>query len=497
MKNKKFFITTPIYYVNDAPHIGHAYTNDAADFIARFYRLSDYDVFFLTGTDEHGQKVEKAAKKANMHPQDFTNQVSEAFLKLNQSMNFSYDHFIRTTDQKHKQYVQEIWERLVKSGDIYLSKYCGWYSVRDEAFYAESELVDGKAPTGADVEWIEEPSYFFKLSKWQDKLLQLYQEYPDFIMPESRKNEIVSFVNGGLQDLSVSRTSFTWGIKVPGDEKHVIYVWLDALFNYLSAIGGEHSKYWPCDIHIVGKDILRFHTVYWPAFLMAAGIPVPKGVFAHGWWTNEGQKISKSLGNTIDPIKLSDEFGVDYVRYFMLREITFGNDGNYSRSSLIARVNSELANNIGNLAQRVISFTCNNCNATVPNPGFFSEIDGNLLNAAYNLIEKMTILIKSYNLSEALGLIVRLGNHANEYISSNPFWEYKRNNTDRMYTVIYVLLEVLRIIGIALQAITPNYAKAMLTQLGIEQAPQFSSIIDAKLIPGSCIGPAVPIFNKL
>ena len=370
------FITTPIYYVNDSPHIGHAYTSLACDVLARFKRLDGHHVKFLTGTDEHGQKVEISAGKAEKDPQQFTDEVSQRFRDLAKLLNLSNDDFIRTTEKRHITSAQAMWKRLVDNGHITLGSYAGWYSVRDETYYTESDLVDGKAPTGAPVEWVEEPSYFFDLSKWQDKLLAHYEAHPDFIMPESRRNEIISFVKGGLKDLSVSRTSFRWGIPIPGDKKHVMYVWLDALVNYLSALGfpdiesEDFIEFWLREktdiIHIVGKDIVRFHAVYWPAFLMAADLPLPKHVVAHGWWTNEGQKISKSLGNVIDPVALVNEFGLDQTRYFLMREVPFGNDGNFSRNAMIHRINAELANNIGNLVQRTLSMISKNCNAAVP-----------------------------------------------------------------------------------------------------------------------------------
>ncbi|MEK9848844.1 MAG: methionine--tRNA ligase, partial [Rhodospirillaceae bacterium] len=365
-QQKQFYITTPIYYVNDLPHIGHAYTTLACDVTARFKRLDGYDVFFLTGTDEHGQKVEKSAALAGVEPQAFTDRVSQNFLDLTKAMNFSQSQFIRTTETRHKEACQEIWRRLQDNGHIYLGKYSGWYAVRDEAFYDESELKtaeDGKktAPSGAEVEWVEEPSYFFDLSKWQDKLLDFYEKNPDFIAPQSRRNEVISFVSGGLKDLSISRTSFKWGVPVPNDPEHIMYVWLDALTNYLTATGfpGPYNEgcadFWPADLHMVGKDILRFHAVYWPAFLMGAGIELPKRIFAHGWWTNEGQKISKSLGNIIDPYEISEKYGLDQVRFFLLREVPFGNDGDFSQNSMINRINSELANDLGNLLQRSLS----------------------------------------------------------------------------------------------------------------------------------------------
>lgn len=380
-----YYVTTPIYYVNDAPHIGHAYTTLACDVLARFKRLDGYDVKFLTGTDEHGQKVEKSAQAKGVEPQAFTDAVSQNFRDLADFMNFTHDDFIRTTEDRHIRACQAIWKRLADAGQIYLDNYGGWYAVRDEAFYAEDELTktpDGKriAPSGAEVEWVEEPSYFFKLSEWGDRLLAYYDAHPDFILPESRRNEVVSFVKGGLNDLSVSRTTFKWGVPVPGDEDHIMYVWLDALTNYITAAGypetdsADFQKFWPADLHMVGKDILRFHAVYWPAFLMAAGIELPKRVYAHGWWTNEGEKISKSLGNVIDPTELANRYGLDQVRYFMLREVPFGNDGDFSHTAMVNRMNGELANDFGNLAQRVLSMTAKNCDGIVPTPGALEEI---------------------------------------------------------------------------------------------------------------------------
>ncbi|HEX6141244.1 MAG TPA: methionine--tRNA ligase, partial [Geminicoccaceae bacterium] len=356
-----FYVTTPIYYVNDSPHIGHAYTTLACDTLARFARLEGRRTKLLTGTDEHGQKVEKAAAAAGLAPQTFTDQVSERFRELARRMDVSNDDFIRTSEPRHLRAVQALWQTLRERDQIYLDSYSGWYSVRDETYFSESELVDGRAPTGAPVEWVEEPSYFFRLSAWQEPLLRLYEECRGFILPGTRRNEVISFVRGGLQDLSVSRTSFSWGIPVPDDPKHVIYVWLDALTNYLSVLGYPDREaedlrtFWPADVHVVGKDILRFHAVYWPAFLMAAGIEPPRRVFAHGWWTNEGQKISKSLGNVIDPLELIDTYGLDQTRYFLLREVPFGNDGDFSHAAMINRMNRDLANDYGNLVQRVLA----------------------------------------------------------------------------------------------------------------------------------------------
>ncbi|HEY8013050.1 MAG TPA: methionine--tRNA ligase, partial [Dongiaceae bacterium] len=393
MAERRYYVTTPIYYVNDSPHIGHAYTTLACDVLARFKRLDGYDVMFLTGTDEHGQKVEKTAIAAGMTPKALTDKVSQNFRDLAKAMNFSNDDFIRTTEERHIRACQAIWQRLIERGEIYLDKYAGWYAVRDEAYYAEDELTTGPngkkiAPSGAEVEWVEEPSYFFRLGAWGERLLEFYAAHPDFIAPESRRNEVTSFVRGGLRDLSVSRTSFTWGVPVPGDPAHIMYVWLDALTNYITATGfpdmesASYKRFWPADLHMVGKDILRFHAVYWPAFLMAAELPVPRRVFAHGWWTNEGQKISKSLGNVIEPLALIERYGLDPVRYFLLREMPFGNDGDFSHRSMVNRMNGDLANDLGNLAQRVLSMIAKNCSGILPAPGAFTAADQVLLDAA-------------------------------------------------------------------------------------------------------------------
>ena len=369
MENKYF--TTPIYYVNDKPHIGHAYTSISVDVLKRFYKLRGYGSYFLTGTDEHGQKVEKAALDKGVDPKKFTDQVSENFRALSYILKLDNDDFIRTTEDRHIKSVQNLWNRLLENDEIYLSKYSGWYSVRDEAFVAENEITekDGKKfnSFGSELTWVEEESYFFRLSKWQDRLLELYDSIPNFVHPKSRLNEVKSFVSGGLKDLSISRTTFKWGIDVPNDDKHIMYVWLDALTNYISALGfpdQENEKYkdfWP-GIHVVGKDILRFHAVYWPAFLMAAGLEPPKQIVAHGWWTNEGEKISKSLGNVIDPIELINVYGLDQIRYFLMREVPFGNDGDFSKDAMINRINGDLSNNFGNLMQRVLSFIFKNSN---------------------------------------------------------------------------------------------------------------------------------------
>lgn len=476
--NRRFYITTPIYYVNDAPHIGHAYTTLACDVLARFKRLDGFDVRFLTGTDEHGQKVEKSAAQAGLEPKAFTDKVSANFRELARVMNYSNDDFIRTTDERHIKACQALWTRLIERDEIYLGAYEGWYAVRDEAFYTEGELTtlpNGKkiAPTGAEVEWVKEPSYFFRLSAWQERLLAFYEKHPDFIAPTSRRNEVISFVSGGLQDLSVSRTSFRWGVPVPGDSAHIMYVWLDALTNYITAVGypdtksHDFSEYWPADLHMVGKDILRFHAVYWPAFLMAAELAVPKRVFAHGWWTNEGQKISKSVGNVIDPYVLVDQYGLDQVRYFLLREVPFGNDGDFSHRAFINRMNGELANDLGNLAQRVLSMINKNCDAVVPSPGPRTAEDDELLGAAQGLLAKVRVALDAQVFHEALEAIWAVVRSANGYVDRQAPWQLRKDDPARMNSVLYTLAETIRCLALLMQPYVPGSAARMLDQVSV------------------------------
>jgi len=471
---KPYYLTTPIYYVNDKPHIGHAYTTLACDVLARFKRLDGYSVKFLTGTDEHGQKVQAAAEKAGVSPQEFTDTVSQNFRDLLVVMNFSNDQFIRTTEPRHYKSCQAIWKRLMDKGFITLDKYEGWYSVRDEAFFTETELVDGKAPTGAPVSWVEEPSYFFNLSEWQQPLLDHYEANPDFIAPESKRKEVISFVSGGLNDLSVSRTTFDWGVPVPGHPKHIMYVWLDALTNYITALdwqeqGAEFERFWPADLHLVGKDILRFHAVYWPAFLLAAELPLPKRVFAHGWWTNEGQKISKSLGNVIDPLRLVDEFGCDQTRYFLLREVPFGRDGDFVRSSFIQRINSDLANDIGNLSQRTLSFVFKNLEGILPAvPKALQHEDKQLLVAADGLLDTVRTSYDQQAFHDGLKQIWDVISASNRYIDQMAPWALRKTDPNRMADVLGVLLETIRQVAILLQPIMPNSAEQLLDQLKVK-----------------------------
>ena len=504
MESRKYYLTTPIYYVNDVPHIGHAYTTLACDVLARFKRLDGFDVLFLTGTDEHGQKVEKAAEAVDMKPQAFTDKVSQNFRDLLPFMNISNDDFIRTTETRHKAAAQAIWHRLMKNGHIYLDKYSGWYSVRDEAYFSEGELVDGKAPTGAPVEWVEEPSYFFDLSQWETKLLQFYKDNPDFIAPVSRRNEVVSFVSSGLRDLSISRTSFNWGIAVPDDEKHIMYVWLDALTNYITATGfpdeqqNLYRKFWPASLHMVGKDILRFHAVYWPAFLLAADLEPPKRVFAHGWWTNEGQKISKSLGNVIDPLQLIETYGLDQVRYFLMREVPFGNDGDFSKSGMVNRINSDLANDLGNLCQRVLSFVYKNCNATVPKNMGFTPDDSKLITHAYEILPKLREDYNSQLFNVALERVWGLVAASNKYIDEQAPWKLRKTDPDRMHTVLYTLLETIRCIGILLQPIMPGSSEKILNQLAVDTSKRSFAALNSNdcLEAGTSLQKPNPIFPR-
>jgi len=476
--SRTFYVTTPIYYVNDSPHIGHAYTSLACDALARFMRLDGYDVHFLTGTDEHGQKAEKAAQAAGMAPLAFCDKVSENFRALCRTMNYSNDDFIRTTEARHIKASQGIWKALVANGHIYLGTYSGWYAVRDEAFYGEEELTvgpDGKrrAASGAEVEWVEEPSYFFRLSAWQDKLLALYEANPDFIAPASRRNEVMAFVKSGLKDLSVSRTTFKWGVQVPDDPAHIMYVWLDALTNYATAVGYPDTtmpmfrKFWPASLHMVGKDIVRFHAIYWPAFLMAAGVEPPRRVFAHGWWTNEGQKISKSLGNVIDPLALVAKYSLDPVRYFLLREVPFGQDGDFSHRAMVGRINSDLANGLGNLAQRTLTQIQRNCDAKVPNPGAFAATDNALLAEASALLDLLRGDMRDQAFGRGLERVWATIGAADRYIDAEAPWKLKKTDPARMATVLYVLGETLRHIALMVLPTMPESGAKLLDQLAV------------------------------
>ena len=464
--NKHYYITTPIYYPSGKPHMGHAYSSIVSDVFARFKKIDGYNVHFLTGTDEHGLKIQRASEENKMKPLEFCNKISKTFKNLCKILNLSNTDFIRTTEDRHKKSVQHLWKELEKSGDIYLSKYSGWYSVSDEAFYNEDEIETKDAEkvsvnSGSRVEWVEEESYFFKLSKWQDKLLDYYEKNPNFILPQSRKNEVVSFVKSGLRDLSVSRKSFSWGIKVPSNEEHVIYVWLDALTNYISAlkypdISNElYNNFWPADVHIIGKDILRFHAIYWPAFLLAAKIPLPKRVYGHGWILSGEEKMSKSKGNILDPLEIIDNYGLDPLRYYLIKEVSFGNDGNISKEKLEDCTNSDLANNYGNFCQRVTAFAEKNCDSKVPDSVEFNDQDKNILDNFSNNIKTLRSYIDDQKLNSYVDFIVNVLFDANKYFNDQEPWN-KKNDKKRLNTIIYTSLELIRKISIMLYPIIPS-----------------------------------------
>ncbi len=491
--NNNYYITTPIYYPSAKPHMGHAYSSIVADFFARFKRIEGYNVFFLTGTDEHGQKIQRAAEKKGVDPKLFCDEISKTFFDLSKTLNLSNNDFIRTTESRHKKSVENLWNILEKKNEIYLSKYSGWYSVSDEAFYTEDEIEDKNDKkvskvSGSAVEWVEEESYFFKLSKWQEPLLKYYKENPNFILPASRKNEVVSFVKNGLRDLSVSRKSFSWGIKVPSNNEHVIYVWLDALTNYLSALNypDENNElfksFWPASLHLIGKDILRFHAVYWPAFLLAAGIKPPKKVYGHGWILSGEEKMSKSKGNILDPIEIIDQYGLDPLRYYLLKEVSFGNDGNISKDKLESCINSDLANNYGNLCQRVIAFVEKNLNLKVPENYNFLNEDNNMLkkfNAEYeNLIKS----INDQNINYYVNFIQDQLFAANKYFNDQEPWK-KKNDINRLNTILYVSLELIRKLSIMLYPIIPESSLKVLNTFNIKEKDlDFKSINEHNLL---------------
>ena len=502
----RYFITTPIYYVNGAPHIGHAYTSVAADVLARWHRLEGDEVFFLTGTDEHGQKVEKAALDAGMAPQDFVDQLAAHFVDMAACMGISHDDFIRTTEARHKRGCTALWETLAAAGEIYLGHYEGWYAIRDEAFYNEDEIQtrpDGArvSPFGSPVEWVREPNYLFRLSTWQDRLLAFYEANPAFLGPSSTRSEVVSFVRGGLTDLSVSRSSLTWGVPVPGDPAHVMYVWLDALANYATALGypdqtAPRWAFWPADLHMVGKDIARFHAVYWPAFLMAAGLPVPKRVFANGWWTVEGEKMSKSVGNVIDPRDLVAEFGLDAVRFFLLREMPFGNDGDFSRKALIGRMNSELANDFGNLAQRSLSLIAKNCDGMLPSVGPVTEDDADLRAQALALPALLRPRLERQAFHEALEDVWKVIRAANAYIDRQAPWSLRKTDPVRMAAVLRVVADVVRGVATVLQPFMPGSMAAMLDQLGVPGDARSLAALTTPLEGGIPLPPPRGVFPR-
>ena len=464
--DKNFYITTPIYYPSAKPHMGHAYSSIVADFFARFKRIDGFNVHFLTGTDEHGLKIQRAAEKRNADPLVFCDEISQTFRDLSKTLNLSNTDFIRTTEERHKKTVQYLWSVLEKNDNIYLSKYSGWYSISDEAFYNEDEITDKNGTkiattSGSPVAWIEEESYFFRLSKWQDKLLDYFEKNPDFISPKSRKNEVVSFVKSGLKDLSISRKAFSWGIKVPNNHDHVIYVWLDALTNYISALDYPDTdnilfkKFWPASIHLIGKDILRFHAVYWPAFLMAAKIPLPKKIYGHGWIMSGEEKMSKSKGNILDPLEIIETYGLDPLRYYLIKEVSFGNDGSISENRLVDCINSDLANNYGNLCQRVTAFAEKNCGLVIPKIKDFNDDDLLMLNKFTDNLTTIRKEIDNQNINFYINFIVSALFEANKYFNDQEPWK-KKEDKERLNTIVYTSLEMIRKISFLLYPIIPD-----------------------------------------
>ena len=477
--DNNFYITTPIYYPSSKPHMGHAYSSIIADVFARFKRIDGFNVHFLTGTDEHGLKIQRAAEKAKMNPLDFCDKISKTFRELSIILNLSNTDFIRTTEKRHIESVQHLWSLLEKSGDIYLSKYSGWYSVSDEAFYNDDE-VDTKngekisINSGSTVEWLEEESYFFKLSKWQDKLLDYFEKHPNFIEPKSRRNEVISFVKSGLKDLSISRKSFSWGIKVPNKHDHVIYVWLDALTNYLSALNypkisdSLYKNFWPASVHLIGKDILRFHAIYWPAFLLAAKIPLPLKIYGHGWILAGDEKMSKSKGNILDPLEIIEKYGLDPLRYYLVKEVSFGNDGSISKDKLEDCINSDLANNFGNFCQRVTAFNEKNCSSLIPQSIKFTKDDLNILNRYTENIDKIRSEMDNQNINFYIDFIINSLFEANKYFNDQEPWK-KKNDLERLNTIVYTSLELIRKISILLFPIIPNSSLKVLGIFNISE----------------------------
>lgn len=508
---RPFYVTTAITYPNGNPHVGHAYEYIATDAIARFKRLDGFDVRFLTGTDEHGLKMLETAAAEGLPTAELARRNSDVFQRLQEKLNISFDRFIRTTDADHHEASKEIWRRMDAAGDIYLDSYAGWYSVRDERFFVESEtaIVDGTrvaVETGTPVTWTEEQTYFFRLSAYTDKLLAHYEANPDFIAPEVRRNEVVSFVSGGLRDLSISRTSFDWGVKVPDHPDHVMYVWVDALTNYLTGVGYPDAdspmfrRYWPADLHMIGKDIIRFHTVYWPAFLMSAGIDLPRRVFAHGFLLNRGEKMSKSVGNIVDPVALTETFGVDQLRYFLLREVPFGQDGSYSEDAIVTRINTDLANELGNLAQRSLSMVAKNLDGVVPTPGEFTADDAELLATADGLLDRVRAAFDGQAMHLALEAIWLMLGAANRYFSAQQPWVLRKSDSEadqkRFATVLYTTCEAVRIAALLIQPVMPESAAKLLDLLGQGEDRRAFSAIGTRLAPGTVLPPPTGVFPR-
>ncbi|MDC0248178.1 methionine--tRNA ligase [Pelagibacteraceae bacterium] len=510
MKNNNFYITTPIYYPSGEPHIGHAYSSIIADVLARFKTNDNFNVFFLTGTDEHGLKIQKAAEKEGLSPIDFCDRLSKVFQNLNVTLNLSNNDFIRTTEKRHHAAVNELWNRLVASGDIYLSKYKGWYSVSDEAYYNDNEIdsIEGKKiaiNSGSEVDWVEEESFFFKLSSWETKLLEFYEANKNFILPVERRNEVVSFVKGGLQDLSISRTSFSWGIEVPKKKGHVIYVWLDALTNYLSALNFPNTndelfkKYWPASLHVIGKDILRFHAVYWPAFLLAANIKPPKKIFSHGWILSEDKKMSKSKGNILNPVEIVKDYGVDQLRYYLMKEVSHGSDGSISLKSLENCINSDLANNYGNLCQRIFSFISNNCNNKVTRTEKLTKSDKKILDDTNNLTNNLRTMMDGQNLNSYIKSVINISFLTNKYINDEEPWKLKKTNIEKMNNILHISLEQIAKISLLLNPIIPSSTLKVLDALNIKKDQQKLNFLDGKdVLPNQVkINNLSILFNKI
>ncbi len=510
MERETFYITTPIYYPNDRPHIGHAYNIIIADTLARYHRLAGEDVLFLTGTDEHGQKIQRKAAEQGVKPKEYVDRIVAAFQDLWRKLDISYDDFVRTTQLRHHRVVQEIFQRIYENGDIYKDEYEGWYCTPCETFWLERQLVDGKCPNPdckRPVELLREESYFFRLSKYQDRLLEHINSHPEFIQPVSRRNEMIKFIEQGLEDLCISRTTFDWGIPVPIDSKHVIYVWFDALSNYLTGAGwledeAKFSRFWPADLHLVGKEIVRFHTIIWPIMLMAAGLPLPKTVFGHGWLVLEGEKMSKSRGNVVDPVALIEEFGADALRYFLLREISFGADGNFSRGALIQRINSDLANDLGNLLYRTSAMLEKFSGGRVPEPASPSDLDRELIQLAEQTVAKVDTDMRGLGINDALAAIWRLIGRANKYIDETAPWNLAKNEATKaqLHTVLYNLAEVLRIVALEIFAFMPVTATRIWQQLGLEGSPEARSLAECRwgLYPaGHAVRREPPLFPRI
>ncbi|MBR1086322.1 methionine--tRNA ligase [Bradyrhizobium manausense] len=507
-RDNVFYISTAIAYPNGSPHIGHAYEAISADVLARFARLDGKDVFFLTGTDEHGQKMVQTAQNEGLSPSALAARNASRFKEMDERLNVSFDRFIRTTEEQHHRSSQEIWRRMEANGDIYLDSYSGWYSVRDEAYYAEDETRlndDGVrlGPQGTPVDWVEEKSYFFRLSAYQDKLLKLYADHPEFIGPDSRKNEVVSFVRGGLRDLSISRTTFDWGVKVPGADEHVMYVWVDALTNYITGVGfpdedDKNWRYWPADLHIIGKDIIRFHAVYWPAFLMSAGLALPKRVYAHGFLFNRGEKMSKSVGNVVDPFNLADQYGVDQMRYFFLREVSYGQDGNYNHEAIVARINADLANDLGNLAQRSLSMIAKQLGGVLPEPGEFSDNDKAILAMADGMIAASREAMATQQIHHWLNTVWAVVAEANRYFAGEAPWALAKTDPARQKTVLYVTAEVVRQIAILAQPAMPTASSLLLDSLGVPAGERHFAMLGGgkRIAPGSTLPAPTPAFPR-